>query len=381
MSVSGKRILVIGAGIVGAACAWALVRGGHRVTVLDGYSPGSGATAAGMGHIVVMDDSPAQLQLTRYSQELWLELAPQLPAAAEYVQSGTLWLAADAQEMDLAEKKAALYQSCRIAARMVLPAELSVLEPHLRPGLAGALLVPADAVVYSPAVAAWMIDQVGHGGGTVKIGAPVTGLAAGHVTLADGQTLEADVIVVATGTEISELLPELSVRPRKGHLVITDRYPGFAKHQLVELGYLKSAHATDADSVAFNIQPRATGQLLIGSSRQFGAESGQVDHAIVRAMLRRAFSYMPELSGLAALRIWSGFRAASPDHLPFIGPVPGRPGIYAVGGHEGLGITSSLGSAMLIADLIAGQSTHIDAAPYLPARFQSAGSLQEAPRG
>ena len=374
-------MIVVGAGIVGAACAWALVRGGHRVTVLDSQSPGSGATAAGMGHIVVMDDSPAQLQLTRYSQELWRQLAPQLPAAAEYVQSGTLWLAADTTEMELAEKKAALYQSFHIAARMIAPAELSTLEPHLRPGLAGALLVPTDAVVYSPVAVAWMIDQVRCGGGKIIIGAPVTGLASGRVECADGETLEADAIVVATGTAISRLLPELPVRSRKGHLVITDRYPGFVKHQLVELGYLKSAHATDADSVAFNIQPRATGQLLIGSSRQYGDESRQVNHKIVRAMLRRAFSYMPDLSGLAALRTWTGFRAASPDHLPFIGPVPDRPGIYAAGGHEGLGITTSLGTAMLLADMIGQTRTHIDAAPYLPARFGIHGKLPEASHG
>ena len=381
MNTTNQSVIVIGAGIVGAACAWALVRGGHRVTVLDSNSPGSGATAAGMGHIVVMDDSPAQLQLTRYSQELWRQLAPQLPPAAEYVQTGTLWLAADAEEMELAEKKAALYQSCHIAARLISPAELCILEPHLRPGLAGALRVPTDAVVYSPAAAAWLIDQVRCGGGKIIIGPPATSLTTGRVQCAGGQTLEADAIVVATGTAISRLLPELSVRSRKGHLVITDRYPGFVNHQLVELGYLQSAHATDADSVAFNIQPRATGQLLIGSSRQFGDESRQVEHAIVRAMLRRAFSFMPELAGLSALRTWTGFRAASPDHLPFIGPVPDRPGIYAAGGHEGLGITTSLGTAMLLADMIGQTRTHIDAAPYLPARFGIHGKLPEASHG
>ena len=63
------------------------------------------------------------------------------------------------------------------------------------------------------------------------------------------------------------LFPSLAVRPRKGHLAITDRYPGFVRHQLVELGYLKSAHGAANESVAFNVQPRATGQVLIGSSR------------------------------------------------------------------------------------------------------------------
>ena len=81
----------------------------------------------------------------------------------------------------------------------------------------------------------------------------------------------------ATGAWAPELTPGVEVRKRKGHLVITDRYPGYVRHQLVELGYLKSAHSTIADSVAFNVQPRRTGQLLIGSSRQYGVEHSDID--------------------------------------------------------------------------------------------------------
>src|SRR4051812_3397208 len=87
--------IVIGAGIVGAACALALARDGMRVLVLDsGYSAG-GTTAAGMGHLVVMDDSPAQLALTKMSVALWRELAPELPSDIEHEQCGTIWVATD----------------------------------------------------------------------------------------------------------------------------------------------------------------------------------------------------------------------------------------------------------------------------------------------
>jgi hypothetical protein len=50
----------------------------------------------------------------------------------------------------------------------------------------------------------------------------------------------------------------------KGHLVITERHPGFCRHQVVELGYLTSAHVMTGESVAFNVQPRITGQVLLG---------------------------------------------------------------------------------------------------------------------
>src|SRR5205823_5674288 len=100
---------------------------------------------------------------------------------------------------------------------------------------------------------------------------------------------------------------------------ITDRYPGFVHHQIVELGYLKSAHSTSKDSVAFNIQPRKTGQVFIGFSRQFDADSISVDQHILDQMLHRAFEYMFALGKLSSTRVWTGHRAATPDKLPLIG--------------------------------------------------------------
>ena len=63
--------IVVGAGIVGAACAYELARAGLRVLILEAGYVGGSTTAAGMGHIVVMDDSEAQFALTSYSRRLW----------------------------------------------------------------------------------------------------------------------------------------------------------------------------------------------------------------------------------------------------------------------------------------------------------------------
>jgi glycine/D-amino acid oxidase-like deaminating enzyme len=106
MSDATHIVVVVGAGIVGAAVAEALALDGHRVTVVDRGPPGAGATAAGMGHVVVMDDSPAQIALTSYSQRLWDERGPTLPPAGERVVCGTLWVAADDEEMAEVARKA-----------------------------------------------------------------------------------------------------------------------------------------------------------------------------------------------------------------------------------------------------------------------------------
>jgi glycine/D-amino acid oxidase-like deaminating enzyme len=180
--------------------------------------------------------------------------------------------------------------------------------------------------------------------------------------------MTAGLTVVAAGTATTSLVPELPIVPRKGHLVITDRYPGMLHHQLIELGYLKSAHSVSADSVAFNAQPRVTGQLLIGSSRQYGTEDPSVERGMLARMVRRAIEYMPSLAGVSAIRAWTGFRPATPDKLPLIGRCPGFSRVYVAAGHEGLGISTSLASARLVVDDILGRPSAISRAAYAPER-------------
>jgi glycine/D-amino acid oxidase-like deaminating enzyme len=184
--------------------------------------------------------------------------------------------------------------------------------------------------------------------------------------------------VNALGAEAPRCTPGIPVKKRKGHLAITDRYPGFVSHQLVELGYLKSAHSVSADSVAFNVQPRQTGQILIGSSRQYGDEGAAIDQEVLSAMLARGTLYLPSLASLSLLRVWTGFRAATPDKLPLIGPFPGDATVWLATGHEGLGITTSLATAELLAAQLTGAQSAIPHEPYLPVRFNSASNTEHA---
>jgi D-hydroxyproline dehydrogenase subunit beta len=350
-----KHAAVLGAGIVGAACAAALARDGWRVTVVEPAVVGGGATAAGMGHVVVMDDSEAQFALTHYSRRLWDEASARLPASVEFERRGTLWVAADEEEMAEVRRKAEFYGSRGVRTEILGSRALAAAEPNLRAGLAGALLVPDDSVIYAPCAARWLLEE---SGAELRPAGPV----------------DADVTICAAGAWSAELVPGLPVRPRKGHLAITDRYPEFLRHQIVELGYLKSAHGDAAESVAFNVQPRATGQVLIGSSRQFGVTHGGVDAPVLSRMLGRALEYMPGLAALSVIRTWTGFRAATPDKLPLIGPCPERERWFLATGHEGLGITTSLATGKLVADLLAGREPAIDSRPYLPCATRFASS-------
>jgi glycine/D-amino acid oxidase-like deaminating enzyme len=357
-------VVIAGGGIVGTACAAEFAASGLKVAIVEPGVIGGGATAAGMGHLTTMHDSEPQFALTRYSQVLWRQLADQLPQDCEYRSCGAIWVAADEEEMAEVQRKYRFYSERNVPVKVLDERALADAEPNLRKGLAGGLMVTEDSVVYPPCAAKFLATQA-H---SIFSRRRVAAFRDDGVTLDDGSVLSAGFVVLATGADAAQLVPGVAVKARKGHLLITDRHPGFLHSQLIELGYLKSAHSSDEDSVAFNVQPRATGQILIGSSRQFGAHDSAIESHMMNAMLRRALEYMPGLGNLSAIRGWTGFRAATPDKLPLVGPCPGYARVYLATGHEGLGISTSLATARLLADQILDRESAIPREPYLPER-------------
>lgn len=361
--MAGYDLIVVGVGIVGAACADCASAEGLKVLLVEPGPIGGGATAAGMGHLVSVDGVPAELALASYSQQLW-ETLRDLPDI-EYSRCGTLWVAADDEDRARMPRKRERLIAAGVNAVPVDAKQLYELEPSLAPGLAGGLLVADEGVVYPPAVARRLVERACRQGATLCHRRVAT-LGDHEVSLDDGSRVTGAVLV-ASGCSLPELLPELPLRLRKGHLVITERYPGTVRHQLVQMHYTDTAHG-EIDDVAFNVQPRPTGQILIGSSREYGSNTTDVSLPMVQRMLRCAFAFVPGLRQLDALRIWAGLRPATMDGVPYIGRVAGRRGIWVAAGHEGLGITTAPGTARLLVDLLLGREPAIDACPYDPAR-------------
>jgi glycine/D-amino acid oxidase-like deaminating enzyme len=364
--------VVVGAGIVGAACAAALAREGFRVSIVDSDFPGGGTTSVGMGHIVVLDDSPDQLALSAYSRRLWSELADELPADCEDEPRGTIWIASSDEELETARIKQGGYARNGVEAVVLDERELLEREPALRRGLAGALFVPHDRILYPPGAARHLVAKAESRGAVVRDRSTAISIDRRRVELRTStgtiESISAGLIVNAAGIDAPRLTPGLPVVPRKGHLVITDRYPDICRSELVELGYLQSAHTLGGASTAFNLQPRATGQLLIGSSRELvGRETG-MNRALLRAMVRRAIEFVPALARCSAIRAWTGFRPATPDNLPLIGPWEPSEGVWIAAGHEGLGITLALATAELIVDGVLDRSSSVDPSPFSPMR-------------
>ncbi|WP_165311665.1 NAD(P)/FAD-dependent oxidoreductase [Vibrio ziniensis] len=360
-------VLIVGAGIIGAACAYELASRGLKVSIIDAGL--RGATAAGMGHLLILDDNEAELALSQDSLTQWRKWGEQLPAGAAYQSNGTLWLAETEEELAFAKVKGERLLSAGIETQLLSASETLRIEPMLTKQIHGALRIPGDGIVYAPVVADWLLAQQKQ---SIQLHqAKITHIDEHGVRDSEGRRYLAPIVILANGLQAPELLPEIPLLGKKGHVAITDRYDHSIKHTLVELGYISSAHQAQGSSVVCNIQPRPTGQLFIGATRQFDNQDYTVESEILGQLMRRALHFVPDLASMNIIRSWTGFRAATPDGQPLIGRHPTLSNVWLALGHEGLGITAAPGTARLLVSQILNESLPFASAAFDPCRYLS----------
>ncbi|MEU4035188.1 NAD(P)/FAD-dependent oxidoreductase [Streptomyces collinus] len=373
--------VVVGAGMVGAACALYAARAGLDVGVVDRGAVAGGTTGAGEGNLLVSDKEPGpELDLALLSGRLWASLAGEIGAAVEYEPKGGVVVARTPGALDTLTGFAAGQRAAGVMAELVGPDELRALEPHLAPGMAGGVRYPQDAQVM-PALAAAHLLRVS--GARLHTGRAVTGV----LRTADGAVLgvrtaqgdiHAPAVVNAAGTWGGELAASagaaLPVLPRRGFVLVTEPLPRMVRHKVYAADYVADVAS---DSAALRTSPvvegTAAGPVLIGASRERVGFDRALSLRAVRALAAGAIGLFPFLEQVRALRTYAGFRPYLPDHLPAIGPDPRLPGLYHACGHEGAGIGLSTGTGLLIAQALTGKTPDLDLAPFRPERFEPDG--------
>lgn len=353
-------VIVIGAGIIGAACAHSLAHAGLSVLVLERNFPASGTSRSCDGLILCSDKtSRAELALGLASAALWARLADSLELDFEYGNTGAI-IVYETPEGLAAGRQQALDRCAQgVKAEILDPAALMALEPNLAPNLAGGIYYLDEAQVDARRATLALLQSAQRCGAEVRGGTPVTGLrrdADGRVVAAvtpNGE-IAGGAFALAAGVWSNEIAAtvglHLPIKPRKGTILVTASAPGTINHPLLEGSYAASAHAaTDAAQVALVAEMTAGGTLLLGSSREFVGFDRSVSPEMVQKIAARAVRYLPALAGRNAMRAYAGLRPWTPDHLPLIGPAPDVPGLYLATGHEGAGI----GLAPITGEIIA----------------------------
>ncbi|MFE2286313.1 NAD(P)/FAD-dependent oxidoreductase [Streptomyces sp. NPDC059443] len=376
--------MIIGAGVVGAACAYYAARAGLSVAVVDRGPVAGGTTGAGEGNLLVSDkEAGPELDLALLSARLWRELALELPEEIEYEAKGGLVVAADEATVKALRGFADGQRAAGVEAVEVGPGELRDLEPHLAPDLAGGFHYPQDAQVQPAQAAARLLAA---SGAQVYLGEEVTTLLRGPAGELRGvrttrRELLAPAVVNAAGTwggAVAALAGvELPVLPRKGFVLVTEPLPRVVRHKVYAADYIADVASGSASlQSSAVVEGTPAGPVLIGATRERVGFDRSLSTEALRRLATQAAALFPVLADVRVLRVYHGFRPYLPDHLPAIGPDPRVPGLLHACGHEGAGIGLAPATGALIAAALTdsappltGTGPPLDPAPFAPSRF------------
>ena len=378
-------MLIVGAGAVGAACAYYATAAGLTVAVVERGHVAGGTTGAGEGNLLVSDKRPGpELDLALLSLRLWQDLAAELPDVLEYEPKGGLVVAPTPDGLRDLHRFAEGQRACGVQWEPVPPERLREAEPHLAEGLAGGVLYPQDAQVQPALAAAWLLRCARRSGADLFLGTEVTGMLRGPDGSVRGVRtdregdLAAGAVVNAAGTwggRIAELAGvALPVLPRRGFVLVTEPLPPLVRHKVYAADYVAdvSSGAADLQSSAV-VESTAAGPVLVGASRERVGFDRSPAPAVLRRLAAQAIALFPMLAGVQVIRSYRGFRPYLPDHLPAIGPDPRAPGLYHACGHEGAGIGLAPATGLTLARLLTGRPTEVDASAFRPERFPADG--------
>jgi glycine oxidase len=340
--VVGSRppdVVVIGGGIIGAAVARELARGGVAVTVLERDRPGSHASwaAAGMLSPLAEAEEPGPfLDLLLAARERFPALAAELREETSvdvgYLDTGTLFLSLRPGDDAALERRHGWQREAGLAVERLTAGEIRELEPGVSPQLRWGLRFPGDHQVESRSLTRALWISARNAGAELRTGVRVSAVEHGSgsvrgVRLEDGSRIDCGRVVVAAGCWSGRLggLPRpLPVRPVHGQLVSLQAPLPLLRHVV--------------DSPRCYLVPRADGRLIIGTTVEDTGFRTETTAGALRGLLNAAAEAAPAADGLVPGAPWSGLRPGTPDGLPILGPDPEVEGIVYATGHYRNGI-------------------------------------------
>lgn len=378
-------VVIIGAGVVGAACAFYCCAAGLDVMVIERGPIGGGTTASCEGNILLSDKEPGpELDLALLSCRLWAELAQQVgPSRLEYERKGGVVVATTEAAAVALGDLAARQRAAGIEAIDLDRDELLELEPHVAGSSVGGALYPQDSQIQPMLATAQLIRHVRQRGVRVVTGTSVTGFLRG--TNGDVTGVRTDShntarisskwVINAAGTwagPIADLAgAPIPVLPRRGFILVTEPMPKVVHHKVYTAEYVANVASSDAGlETSVVVEGTRAGSILIGASRERVGFDRTMSLPVVRRLAAQAVEVFPFLADVNLLRTYLGFRPYCPDHLPVIGADPRAPGLIQATGHEGAGIGLSAATGKLISQVITGGPTDINLTPFRPHRFE-----------
>ncbi len=372
-------VVVVGAGAVGAACAYFAARQGLRVHVVERGTIAGGTTSACEGNLLVSDkEAGPELDLALYSHEVFAHDLAEHRSRWEFDAKGGLVVAATETGAAALTGLTTRQRHAGIEVTDLEGSELRDYEPHISPHLRAGAYYPQDAQVQPMLMTAQLLRLARERGAVVQTRTGVTGLLRDGDRVTGVRTTAGNIssaaVVNAAGTWSGAVAAlagaRLPILPRRGFVLVTEPLPPTIRHKVYAGEYVANVLSSEEGlQTSPVVEGTASGTVLIGSSRERVGFDRRVSLPVLGRLAAQAAALFPVLASVKVIRSYLGFRPYCPDHLPVIGHDSRAPGLWHASGHEGAGIGLSAGTAKLLTQALLDQATDLDLSPFRPERF------------
>ena len=357
-------VVVIGGGVIGTSVAYNLSKRNVDVILVEKDDLASGTSGSCDGFVFMQSKKPGiHLEIALESSRIMQSLATELKRDIEYEKNGGMILIESAEDIPEMQNLVKQQRSSGLDVELLDSKEAREIEPSLSPDIAGAIFSSMDGHVNPISLCLAYAESAKESGARIFTNTEVTeidisnGKVQGIITTKG--SIKANVVINSAGVyapQIAKLVGiDLPIIPRRGQIAVTESVPRFIKRVMICNRYIKSKFVTnqkDPLGIGLALEQTKSGNILIGSTREFVGYNRQVTPEAIQAILKYAQRFIPALSELNIIRTFAGLRPYTPNGLPILAKAKDIDGFIISAGHEGDGIALSPVTGVIIADIV-----------------------------